>query len=353
MKLKKCPNPAPAGFTLVELMVVLTIIGILMALVSAAVYRVLESQKDANSQNTVAKTSDALQKHWIALIKIAQKENIPPAVTNPGGAGPQLGLANMALGDLSAAPRSSAEMDRAQKRMRLLWIKLRLQQEFPLTFSEATNPTPIPPQLVAGTGGVPFINPVNLVGTNLAPKPSYVRAIAGAGPGHNETSAMLHMLLQQSRGGYTFKVDEALASTEIRQYPDGLNEIADAWGSSIVFFRWPTAWPDLNSVAPTSILALPPAIGQRQYDPTDPEGLLSAAVTTPAGLVPWYNSVGGQAFQALCHAVPSGNYMTPVVMSYGRNGRPGVLWPNMAYDGTPDSDDNIFSYRLRLGGRGD
>jgi hypothetical protein len=159
------------------------------------------------------------------------------------------------------------------------------------------------------------------------------------------------MLLQQSRGGYTFKVDEALASTEIRQYPDGLNEIADAWGSPIVFFRWPTAWPDLNSIAPRS----PPAIFPRDYDPADPEGLLGAAVTTPTGLVAWYKSVGGQSFQALCHAVPSGNYMTPVVMSYGRNGRPGVLWPNMAPDPADPtgSDDNIFSYRLRLGGRGD
>jgi prepilin-type N-terminal cleavage/methylation domain-containing protein len=360
MKQRKSANQAPAGFSLIELMVVLTIIGILMALASAAVFRVLESQKDANSQNTVAKTSDALQKHWTALITQARKENIPPAVIKPGGVAPQLGLAAMAQGDLSQPPaippRSSAELDRAQKRMRVLWINLRLQQEFPLTFSEATNPTPAGPQTLplpipVGTGGAPFLNPANLLGTSLAPKASYIRAIAAAGPGHNETSAMLYMLLNQSRGGYTFKVDEALASTEIKQYPDGVNEITDAWGSPVVFFRWPTAWPDLNILAPAS----PPAIFPRDYDSTDPEGLLGAAVTTPGGLVSWNNTVGGQAFQALCHAVPSGNYLTPVVMSYGRNGRPGVLWPNMAPDPADPggSDDNIFSYRLRLGGRGD
>src|SRR5262245_44564295 len=107
------------GFTLVELMVVVAIIGILVALTAGAVVRYIGAQQKDNTETTIRKLQPKLQARWKAVVDQASKEAIPPGV---------LGMAN---GDDQIA--------------RVIYTKLRLRQEFPMNFNEAVDPSPLPP----------------------------------------------------------------------------------------------------------------------------------------------------------------------------------------------------------------
>src|SRR5947209_3149244 len=92
------------GFTLVELLVVVAIIGVLAALTASATVGVLSSQKQSNTELTIQTLMGVLDQQWQAVIDQANKEPIPD------------GVLLMAGGN---APRA-----------RVIWIKLRLKQEF-------------------------------------------------------------------------------------------------------------------------------------------------------------------------------------------------------------------------------
>src|SRR5438105_3266921 len=99
------------GFTLVELLVVVAIIGVLAALTASATVGVLSSQKQSNTSLTIQTLMGVLDQQWQAVIDQANKEAIPDGVLLMAG---------------SNAPRA-----------RVIWIKLRLKQEFPMSYAEA------------------------------------------------------------------------------------------------------------------------------------------------------------------------------------------------------------------------
>jgi hypothetical protein len=53
------------------------------------------------------------------------------------------------------------------------------------------------------------------------------------------------------------------------------------------------------------------------------------------------------------YIVPHTYYSLPVIASGGPNKSFGLIVPSMGSDGSGDDSDNIYSYRLRLGARGD
>src|SRR5437660_9245126 len=71
-------RPPAAGvrpaFTLVELMVVIAIIGVLAALVAAAVTKVIPAQQQRNTERTIQKLNGELQAHWRAVLDDTKDE---------------------------------------------------------------------------------------------------------------------------------------------------------------------------------------------------------------------------------------------------------------------------------------
>ncbi len=298
------------GFTLIELLVVISIIAILLALSASATVRVIDVQRGNNTEQTVKILSDNLDRHWQAVIDKAKNEPIDPQV----------------LSDV----RSRGGDDRLA---RIVYIKLRLRQEFPMDFAEATNVVP----------------------GRLRPLPAYQRALAGVTPTGrtSQSSVCLLLALQQARGGISFDPD-ALGSGAISDaYATGANaaglkQIVDGWAVPLVFFRWPTGNLELNPDGPA---------GQAGHnDPTDPEGLLSPPAVR-SNQLPFPGFAGW--FQNVCHPLPTGGNqprsfkLIPVVVSQGRNGRHGLNLTTMAVTVPEDANDNIYSHRLRFGARGD
>src|SRR5205823_12135832 len=103
------------AFTLIELIIVITIIAILAALTTGVAMRYYGIQQQRNSEVTVTKLYEGLKDQWDTVIRQAKEEPISQQATwlaNYGG-----GTSN----DVQA---------------RVIHIKLRLKQEFPMDFTE-------------------------------------------------------------------------------------------------------------------------------------------------------------------------------------------------------------------------
>src|SRR5262249_47702093 len=109
------------AFTLVELLVVLSIIAILIALSAAATLRFLGVQPATDTRTQLQRLDSTLRTQWSAVADQARKEPIPA--------------------DIRPAIEAIAGGD--TERTRVIWVKLRLKQAFPTSFAEALNPAPL------------------------------------------------------------------------------------------------------------------------------------------------------------------------------------------------------------------
>jgi prepilin-type N-terminal cleavage/methylation domain-containing protein len=372
-----------AGFTLVEILVVLGIILLLVGLTAAAAFNVMVYQRSSTTETAIRTLDGALDQQWQAVIKKAQTEPISSSTWND--------LLAMAAGN------------NAERRARLIWVKLRLKQEFPMNFSEVLNASG-PLGLPAGYSLAP------LVASDLTAKASYTKLFAAQGitaaaasssayVWPTESSVTLLMALELGRSGITFPEDSLPASalTLAGQKTAGLSpaidgypsspplagpsfpkQLVDAWGRPIVFYRWPMPLPTGSNPDDSGLdSSSPQGSNPGPRDPLDPEGLL---------LDPTWNSWasfsaqsgGAWLFEQLCHPVHTGNsavtyapisyYMKPVIVSSGKGndgslglvqfgGNPSPPFPspspllpdNMNIDINQNryDQDNIYSYTLR------
>lgn len=264
------------AFTLVELLVVIAIIAVLASLIVGATMRVIGVQSQKNTELLVGKLGSELNKQWQAVVDQADKEVIPGAVmTLAGNDGP---------------------------RARVIWIKLRLKQQFPEMFAEATNPD--------GAGG-----------TYITADPFYAGAI-GATPapgGLLENSICLALVLKNSTRGAFFEVDN-LSPREIEPYgATGLKYIRDDWKDPVGFRRFPYNDTDLNPGGT-------PAAGFN--DPVDPTGKLSNGTWVAAQGTTYQGLVGHPV------SADASYKMVPYVFS----------------NGGPNSLGVIKSFKARIGG---
>src|SRR5436309_1340305 len=109
---------ARRGFSLVELLVVVVIVGLVLSITAAATMRVLGRQKSSNTETLISMVYRTFSEQWRAVVEQAKKETVPSPV------------ADLAGGDA--------------RRAQVIWIKLRLRQQFPMSFAEILNPATAP-----------------------------------------------------------------------------------------------------------------------------------------------------------------------------------------------------------------
>jgi len=315
------PGGGPrGGFTLIELLVIIAIIGVLAALTAGAVIRTMAAQRESNTGTVIRTVDKVLQQHWTWVVEDARKEALS-AETHPQ-------LYAMAGGD--------------PKRARVIWVKLRLVEAFPMTFAEIYNP-PTNNFIPQGKQRHPYLSKLQekFGATVPASRPS-------------ESAACLLLALEVKRGGISFAAD-TLGSNAIDADGDGLPEFLDGWGNPLVFIRFPTDHADLDQTNPAAT-----GKGAKFRDPQDPEGLLMTPI--------WNNFTNYQAqagvyyFEQVCHRVhvgataatyqPQPVYMVPIIVSAGGDSKLGLNAVGGIVSQN-DANDNVYSFRLRLGAKGE
>jgi hypothetical protein len=319
----------------------LTIIAIVVSLSAAAAIQIIASQRGSNTQHTIEALKKVFDSQWRAVVDRAKNEPPPASVLAIAGGDP--------------------------RRARVIWVKLRLKQEFPMNFSEALYPWAGPHAL--------YVSPNNSVPPPLTPADlpaikTYAAALRGAGvyvpaaqeaasatqtyPASidprtwpDESGVLLLLALQQDRGAGSLTADDLSTTAIADAGVGGLKMIVDAWGKPLSLYRWPTPTPvlydaqDPNNVNNREVDGLNPSGASVPFrDPLDPEGLL----VDPN----WNNSNNYKArngvwwFEVYCHSAHqivhnayqrTAYYTTPVIVSAGRDGQRGFAQPGQLAGG--------------------
>jgi len=248
-----------------ELLVVIAIIAALAALSAAATLKFVASQQEANTKSTLDKVQSQLNKAWAKVKDQAYKEPIPPAYLP--------GIQALAGNDANATGR-----------VRVIYVKLKLRQAFPMNFNEALNPSPLPPL----PAYVTYLNGLGVTGSSGA---SY------------ESSACLLMALQRGVSGAGIDPAELTAGGATGS-TGNITYLTDAWSRPIYFTRVPTGCPVLNPAGPQP----------GTNDPGDPQGYLQMAA---------WGTTYGPTFSAITlQQLAPGNTsykLAPMVASGGQN----------------------------------
>jgi prepilin-type N-terminal cleavage/methylation domain-containing protein len=345
-----------AAFTLIELMVVITVIAVLIGLSVALVSSVISAQQTSNTDTTIRKVYSKLMPQWESVVKSARDENIENLANVYGWSANYIML--LAGNDV--------------RRARVIYTKARLKQEFPMSYAEAMNAYASPstsassplgpfpgkpayynafngktgtgltlaltaplgavtaatigtagsgypasttfsaaPQQTGGSGCVVSVT------TNSSGVPTTV-SVTSAGTGYSaatvpavcaqESATCLLEAMKQGRRGNTFSPD-TLGAASIKNF-NGLDALFDAWGTPLQFVRWGTGNSELDGLAPpaqkltTGGTAPPTAV----RDPQDPDGLLlnnawylTPDVTAPYNSLPVLNGTLGKDFEYYFH----------------------------------------------------
>jgi prepilin-type N-terminal cleavage/methylation domain-containing protein len=265
-----------AGFTMVEMLVVVLIITILLSLSTAGVLALIGSQQTSNTKSELTRLQGEIEKEWNAAAHKFQTEALPP----PAGSS-QYNAYQVLLQMANNAPTNN--LTDVTARARVLWVKMRLMQTFPQTFSEAWRPGGLFPALPY------YTNQLTALGYSTTSPPSSTTVQPF------ESSVCLLWALQRGESNVGVKVEDLGIASSIRDFNapapaagTTAKGLVDAWGQPITFCRWPTGSTALQNTA----------TGQMGYnDPGDPTGLL----TNPA----WLASNSAVQFQAIFHGQPT------------------------------------------------
>jgi prepilin-type N-terminal cleavage/methylation domain-containing protein len=316
-----------SAFTMIELLVVVSIIGLLLAITVGTVFRVRSSSQARDTEALVSKVNSGLDEQMKAAVDQARDDFINPssAAANPLNSAYWSNVMNLAGGD----------MDRAK----VLYVKMKVLREFPENFTEALTPA-------YNNYGVP-------------PKPSYVSMLAGinAGPSPDTTlegAVMLYMALQQTRRGMSFKAQDVAGNNgigTINVRGKDFSVFMDVWGNPIRFVRWPTQgkiqtvspqlYAEFNSppyARPTDAKGNPLSM-----DPLDPSqnNAVRYLGTIYSGNPSWGSTAQGQFAANLIQGEPWViQNLNPFVYSAGK-------------DEIIGTGDDIYGFRLRKSERGD
>jgi prepilin-type N-terminal cleavage/methylation domain-containing protein len=297
-------QPARGGFTLVELLVVITIIAVLLALGASAAYRLMASQMTSNTRLAIQRLDSRLKQQMaFARDKIAL-DNPPPAFAQ-------------ALASYGTPATPNMEL------AKVIHMKLRFKQWFPQTFAEAL--TPVAPGYQPTRGYVSYLGTYGI--TRSSTLPGF------------ESAACLYMILQH--GPETTGESDLGVTTSTLNTP-GIPVVVDAWGQPLTFCRWPTG--DLTSGGGnTGISPVNPNGAQvGTFDPLDPKGLLSNQA--------WLSSANRRIFESVCHPVLNRSNtgktqsldLTSVIVSNGADKQLGLNPLSLQYTTPSQAYDNVY-----------
>jgi hypothetical protein len=278
---------------------VIAIIGVLAALVAAAVFFMVGGRQARNTEATIKVTTKLLNDRWKSVIESAKKES-PMGMTSA-----------LAGGDA--------------KRAQVIWIKVRLMEAFPEHYSDVQTPAVLQQYI-----------PANKFKSYFAKYQTTLGATAGGGSG--ERSACLLMALKTLNSDSGVAVQDQLNYAIADSDGDGIPEIIDAWGQALTFERFATFGPVQQ--------ANPASPGSRAYkfsDPIDPDGTL---MNTGWYNTPWPpppsvpTTTMGKKFESdfrysIARDPVNAAYVIPAIASLGA-------------DGVFPTADDIYSFKLRL-----
>ena len=314
-----------AGFTLVEMLVVISIIAILAAISVGAFFLVRGSSEKNAAEATLNKLHSTFDVKYKAVLDDAKK-TVPDALV-------------VACGN---------DKDRAL----VVWTLAKLKNEFPQTKAEATATYMLP-------GGKLAPRAVFAAATtiNLTPPPGYNPADVAAFNAAAVSSALMHAALTATGGGGTMGGSEGLQQ-QVGSAPNGVPYFRDSWGMPIGFLRDATNTeiqppiPPSGAASPNSYFKANRAIvgGTPFYvnTPFDPRARM---VDLPANIS--YRKIYGPLLgMAAANPVEFNNFnRMPTFYSAGPNKEFGTNPVSLTQD---ESLDNLFSYRLRReGARGE
>jgi prepilin-type N-terminal cleavage/methylation domain-containing protein len=306
-----------AGFTLIEVLVVVAVIAMLAAITASGISRVRISQMSRNTEHTVTKLQLALDQKMQAIAdQVAldrRNKRIPSEIVNG---------CNDDTDDRAAA----------------VWMYMNARRDLPNTFAEAWNSVNY--SVTIGT---------NTYTKNLQPRTTFTSnipnpAITPTSLGVREQAAvLLYMILADTDSrGANFNADDATSGAQgtISDGSSNYRVFVDAWRTPITFIRFgwmPNDTDELNQA---------PYIGQTtSKDPFDPKLKIKN----------WpNNSVLKNGNNGVF--TTGWNPANSTASDFdGKNRQPAVIaaGPNKVWDSMFDMD-NIVGYRLRRqGARGD
>ena len=281
---------ARSGFTLVELLTVIAIIGMLSAISITTVSTSIRTAKETQTRTTIAKIDNIITTSYEKY---------------------QYRRVDMTIWDLDEPGKvdltSNVPRFRAEKRLAILRDLLRC--DFPCTLQELSTVITEGPD----SGRMTPIQEAILIATGTTPGAGGSRLSA------DDRIANAELLYQVVMNGDP----DTRASFSQREIGDvdgnGLNEFIDGWGNPICWMRWAPSLPEsdrqplIDSVAPH--IDAGEEIDPYDADPLDPLGVgirLNPRDTSPDA------------------AVVRGWFLVPYIYSFGPDGIGGLVMPDRA-----------------------
>jgi len=291
------------GFTLVEMLVVIAILGVLATLTLSAVMVTRVRQQTKISEDTVRKLESAFVQQSMAVIDSARKTSIPDAV--------------MRLAE--------SDPDRAKT----LWAYLKYRRAFPETIAEAKTTLSVWDPATSQWVQLPELSPPNIFNSLPAVTNGNLDVQAGV-------LAYLFMT-QRAERGMVSAMDEGMGSQFVEVDLGGGAKgrmFKDAFNNPITFRRF----------ARSAELDAPPFVkaGETNLDPFDPKSRLRKFTSATVQNFAFETVFGPSPVRANPAAQPNppqafpNENVTGTFWSSGQNGKFG------------DADD-IFGYRVRQG----
>ncbi len=299
------------GFTLIEILVVISLIAVLAALSVGALFRVRAAQQTSNTEGTLGKLDTLMMARWSAILTNAK--NPPPEVIS----------------------RCDGDKDRAVS----LWTYAVLKNEFPESYSELVT--------------------ININGATLQPRKIFTVGVQNKAlnaPVLEQSAALFYAAIMDSGNRGTANTLEGLQqqvgtmdgrfdlfdTANPKKPATGVVPIfKDSWGNPILFRRAAT-----NNEITSPEFSKPSTVSS---NPLDPRGLLIVRVGNN-----WAAANRASAITEL--GLPATGFVNsnfiPTLISAGPDNDPGTA-PYLGGAAGDSGNDNLLSYRRREGTRRD